>query len=290
MIKKFIFSILLLFSINNISQAQYYSSYWMVKKDTLTLYNTNLIAKFGSAVFIGTLKTSNINISYLKNGYLPYDSSGIFASSSIYYVNNNVLIGTTSDNGKKLQVNGSIFLQPSNDTIGVNGTIYYDSSSQAFKIYQNNNWSNIVGFTSSGSTNYIAKWVNSSTIGTSRIVDNGSYVSVPTLLVNGGFSAPIQTLAPQSSGYLYYPAPTDFTLLCNANAYTIEIGLPDATQNTGRIFIIKKIDGNTANSVYIFPRISTQRIDGATAIGLYNQYQYVCIQSDGHNWFILFKN
>jgi len=63
MIKKFIFSILLLFSINSIAQSQYFQNYWLVNSDTLYPYNSNAVLKFGNAIFN--------NISKLDSLYPP---------------------------------------------------------------------------------------------------------------------------------------------------------------------------------------------------------------------------
>ena len=107
MIKKLIFSILLLFSINSTAQSQYFQNYWLVNGDTLYPYNSNAILKFGNAIFNnvslkGTLTTSgnitapNISITGLSNNYIPYVSSGLLANSPIYTNGTNIGIGTTN--------------------------------------------------------------------------------------------------------------------------------------------------------------------------------------------------
>ena len=128
MIKKLIFSILLLFSINSTAQSQYFQNYWLVNSDTLYPYNSNAILKFGNAIFNnvslnGTLTTSgnitapNISITGLTNGYIPYVSSGLLTNSPIYVSGSYVGIGTVYPSNPvdirgKLYINNYSSTQP----------------------------------------------------------------------------------------------------------------------------------------------------------------------------------
>lgn len=83
----------------------------------------------------------------------------------------------------------------------------------------------------------------------------------------------------------YTAAQTDFTLLCDATSGNITVTLPAAASNSGRIYVIKKIDAS-ANTVTIDGNAS-ETIDGATTVVLSAQYASKMIQCDGSNWFIL---
>ena len=94
--------------------------------------------------------------------------------------NGNVGIGTTGP-AYKLDVVGALRLQPSSQPTGANGVIYYDSSRNKFRCYQNNAWVDCIasgGLGGSGTTNYVAKFTGSTTLGNSQIFDNGTSVGI----------------------------------------------------------------------------------------------------------------
>jgi hypothetical protein len=115
--------------------------------------------------------------------------------------NGNVGIGTTTP-GYKLDVAGALRLQPSGAPTGANGVIYYDSTADKFKCYEGGAWKDCISagaIGGSGTTNYLAKWTGSTTLGNSIIYDNGTNVGIGTtapdsrLSVRGAATAPIQT-------------------------------------------------------------------------------------------------
>ncbi len=94
--------------------------------------------------------------------------------------NGNIGIGTTGP-AYKLDVVGALRLQPSSQPTGANGVIYYDSSRNKFRCYQNNAWVDCIasgGLGGSGTTNYVAKFTGSTTLGNSQIFDNGTSVGI----------------------------------------------------------------------------------------------------------------
>ena len=238
---------------------------------------------------------------------------GMYERMTIKANSGNVLIGTTSDNNNKLQVNGSAWingaltvtgqvasptlsLQPSSAPTGSNGIIYYDSTSNVFKAYQNGAWVNLIstaGVTGSGTANNLTKWTGSGTVGNSLIYDNGTNVGVntispsSTLTINGSFAAPVKTIASTSSSALTYNASsTDFTILCDATNNIIHVNLPDATKCQGRIYIVKKIDASS-NRVEVIPAVNTQYVDGGGGVYLNYRNELTGFQSDGSNWYVV---
>jgi hypothetical protein len=77
----------------------------------------------------------------------------------------------------------------------------------------------------------------------------------------------------------------DHTVLANANATTVTLTLPLAGSFSGKTYPAKKIDGS-ANAV-VLSAAGGQTIDGNGSVSLTSQWQYVTVQSDGINWFII---
>lgn len=121
-----------------------------------------------------------------------------------------------------------------------------------------------------------------------RIDGNGKVgigINVPTstLHVAGSQALPITTKTAT-----YTATATDYTILCNNTAGTININLPAASGCTGRIYVVKKISG--AGNNVVLDGNASENIDGITTRTLTIQFESVMIQSDGSNWFILSKN
>src|SRR4030067_1035165 len=74
----------------------------------------------------------------------------------------------------------------------------------------------------------------------------------------------------------------DDTILANATAGAVTVSLPTAVGNTGKKFVIKKID-SSANTVTVDPN-GSETIDGQATAGILAQDNAIICQSDGANW------
>jgi hypothetical protein len=84
--------------------------------------------------FLGTINAANV-------------SSGQFGANTgggNYYFPSNVGIGTTTP-AYKLDIAGALRLQPSSQPTGANGVIYYDSTANKFKCYEDGAWTDCIG-------------------------------------------------------------------------------------------------------------------------------------------------
>jgi len=81
----------------------------------------------------------------------------------------------------------------------------------------------------------------------------------------------------------------DSTILCDSTTLDVTITLPAASTATGRKYTIKRIDGS-ANAVDIDPN-GTEKLEGSSSnYALSAQYDFVTIQSDGTEWWIIATN
>jgi len=113
-------------------------------------------------------------------------------------------------------------------------------------------------------------------------IGNSASSPTSTLQVGGSIAMPVVTKTGN-----YNASSTDHTILCNAAA--LIINLPQASNVTGRIYVIKKISGS-AGTITITPNSGSETIDGATTnTFITNQWQTIMLQSTGSTWVILSK-
>lgn len=74
-------------------------------------------------------------------------------------------------------------------------------------------------------------------------------------------------------------------VIVNASSGAVTITLPAVADNTGTVYIFKKID-SSGNSVTIDAN-GSETIDGEQTVVLNLQYAYVTIACDGDEWFII---
>ena len=94
--------------------------------------------------------------------------------------------------------------------------------------------------------------------------------------VNGSVSMPIISTSTNLTLTL-----NNYTVICNTNSNAVTINLPAHTDSIlGRIYIIKKNGSNTCT----LETIDTATIDGSNT---YNVTNFVQVQSDGTNWWVI---
>ncbi|WP_133994358.1 hypothetical protein [Dinghuibacter silviterrae] len=104
-----------------------------------------------------------------------------------------------------------------------------------------------------------------------------------TFQVNGSIGSNITKVTGN-----YTVAATDNTVLADATSAAITITLPNPGTINGRIYTIKKIGtGGIDNALTITPTSGT--IDGGANYIIYNDWTFVCLQTDGTNWYVIKK-
>ncbi len=83
----------------------------------------------------------------------------------------------------------------------------------------------------------------------------------------------------------YTATPTDHILLADASAGAFIITLPTSVGNSGREYIIKKIDSSL--NIITIKGTSSETIDSSTTFDLELQDESVNIYSNGVNWYII---
>jgi len=82
---------------------------------------------------------------------------------------------------------------------------------------------------------------------------------------------------------LYFPS-TEYTIFADTSSNAVTVSLPAAASNDKRVFVIKKTDA--ANKVVV-DGSGSETIDGALTYEMFGIYDWVKVQSNGTNWFII---
>ena len=105
-------------------------------------------------------------------------------------------------------------------------------------------------------------------------------VNVTSLVLNGSFASALNTKSTSATLTV-----ADSTVLADANAAPVTITLPLATNSSGRVYNIKKVD-STANKVTVAVS-GSDSIDGNSTLILFSQYQFIVLVSNGTNGWVV---
>jgi len=113
----------------------------------------------------------------------------------------------------------------------------------------------------------------------------GNLNAKSTLTCGGAISAPIKTVANTS----YTVDPDDYTILADLSANNVDVYLPDAAQNEGRILNIKAANTKkyTLKSNTLTIKSQGGLIDLFEEMTVKMNYSVRTLQSDGTNWWII---
>lgn len=100
---------------------------------------------------------------------------------------------------------------------------------------------------------------------------------------------PIQTFIQFGPSTLILDAVCPIVLcLATAGASDLNLTLPTASSNSGKVFHLTKVDSGVGS--VILNTVGGQLINDSTTYTLFNQFQYVAVASDGTNWLVIFNN
>tara|TARA_B100000575_G_scaffold84246_1_gene66437 strand:- start:618 stop:6194 length:5577 start_codon:yes stop_codon:yes gene_type:complete len=99
------------------------------------------------------------------------------------------------------------------------------------------------------------------------------------LQCNGSLSLPIETISTDTTLTIM-----NYTVIVNTNGGVVNVTLPNNSSSLkGRIYVIKRVGSNTLN-------ILTQdsaNIDGSSTKSITTNYNFITVQSDGTDWYII---
>ena len=169
---------------------------------------------------LGRLTVGSIYGSAAAFGNLTIRSTTHSSKGNVILVDDggNVGIGTTTP-GYKLDVNGSLRLQPSTVPTGANGVIYYDSSVNKFKFYENGAWLDLAA----------GYWGVS---GNNIYNTNSANVGIGTA---GGASYRLDVQDNQAANYV--AAIQNLSATTTADGLLINLGIANASRNAENYFI-----------------------------------------------------
>lgn len=110
-------------------------------------------------------------------------------------------------------------------------------------------------------------------------------VATPTNINDAATKGYVDTVAVANKTGAYTIVLADSVITADSTSAAFQVTLPTAVGNTGRQFVIKRINSG-ANNVTV-GTTSAQTIDGATTYVLINQYQSITVVSNGSNWWII---
>lgn len=253
------------------------------------------ISGAGAATFSSSVTAANRTI--LGAGYIA-DLSGsgndvgiVFSSAGILSSNGAGTL-TAKNLGSSTYPWGNLFAGAATFSSTVSATSYRSAGVELM--------------TSDGTSNYIktgatlffqsgATTLMSLTTGGNFAVDtNTLFVDAANNRVGVGTSSPTSSLhvvgsvtkSHTTKTANYTMTESDYTVLCDTSAGGFTISLPAASGCSGRIYVVKKITGNSGtNNITIDPN-GSETIDGSTTYTLQCRSS-VMIQSNGANWWIL---
>ena len=124
-----------------------------------------------------------------------------------------------------------------------------------------------------------------STLNLDGTVDSRLIVSKSKMVCEGAVYHNITKVSEKT----YEVNSADYTIICDAQKNHININLPPAQNNTGRIIVVKKADSGkiklTANKVSVVCEDSKIDLNNRTEIKM--NYSSRTFQSDGENWYII---
>ncbi len=169
-----------------------------------SFYIANSSAYNGKGIIMATSSRIGINTSTPLTAFSIVSTStdpifSIYTSTTnpttSLYVNNIGLVGiNTSSPAYTLDIDGSLRIAPiSAIPANNNGVMYYDSTTNKFKCYENGSWKNCVGDTTGGDANSMQIRVDATTLGGSEVywLDKG-YLGI-------GTSSPTSTMTISTS-------------------------------------------------------------------------------------------
>lgn len=247
---------------------------------------------------------NSLVISNAGTNYHRFDGSG------------NVVLGATSSNGRdRLQVNGSISIQRTDNAsignlIALNGTGFIKLTGSGAKdlhgidasLYSANNIDSAIISIYNSSNGDLAVKNQSSTeptlinriitpTGLDLIIPQGSFVQLRydgdqnrwiVEQSSSGASGFVQGISTITTNYTLQL--TDEVLLVDATSSNIIIDLPQATLAPRKKFTIKKI---TNDDNFITIQTSGELIDDNSVYTMYYQYDSVTLVSNGTNWYLV---
>jgi hypothetical protein len=224
-----------------------------------------------SPSFLGTINDSLWSLISNNQPVLLIDKSGAYGSK--------IILGANQINESTV----SKVLSIDSGGIGLNPT---SGNTDSVLLYSNNiEGSNTAGLVIRSEDDYVHEFGNKV-----KLNSAGSLVSsTNTLLsVNGGLSLSISA----TTDSIVNLNDDVYTLLCDSSSSAITVNLPSFTSLRGKIIVIKKVSNN--NFVTITPSIF-EDIDGLSNIFLYNENDYVMLQSPGNiggftGWKIISKS